>query len=79
MNIKITDVLTLSDGNQYVVVSNADYEGKKYYYLVDINNNSNIKFCLEKDGKLSVLKNENVNQELLSLLLNKISDFINNW
>ncbi len=45
--IDIKDVLTLSDGNQYGVVSKAIKDNKTYYYLMDINDNSNIKFCFE--------------------------------
>lgn len=50
--IDTKDVLTLSDGNQYGVVSKTTKDNTIYYYLVDINDNSNIKFCYED-------KNEN--------------------
>ena len=45
MNINIKDILTLSDDNRYVVISKAQYENKQYLYLIDINNNENMKFC----------------------------------
>lgn len=45
--IEIKDTLNLSDGNEYVVCSKVDYEGKKYLYLIDIENYKNVKFCEE--------------------------------
>ena len=45
--IDIKDVLTLSDGKQYGVVSKTTKNNIVYYYLIDINDNSNIKFCYE--------------------------------
>ena len=34
--IQIKDVVTLSDQNEYLVVSKVDHEDRNYYYLVDI-------------------------------------------
>ena len=42
--MEIKDVLTLEDNNKYVVASKINYEGKEYYYLVDINALSCLKF-----------------------------------
>ena len=35
--IEIKDIVTLSDHNEYQVVSKVDYEYRIYYYLIDIN------------------------------------------
>jgi len=45
--IEIKDTLNLSDGNEYVVCSKVNYEGKKYLYLIDIDDYKNVKFCEE--------------------------------
>ena len=45
--IDIKDLLRLSDGNQYCVVSKTVKDNIVYYYLVDVKDNSNIKFCYE--------------------------------
>lgn len=73
--IDIRDVLTLSDGNKYGVVSKTIKDGIVYYYLVDINDNSNIKFCYE-DKTPNQIDLVEVNDEKLikSLLLS----FVNN-
>ena len=43
--IDIKDVITLDDDKEYLVVSKSDYfNSKQYFSLVDINDNSNIKF-----------------------------------
>lgn len=50
--IDIGDILTLSDGNEYLVTNKAKRKGKKYYLLVCEEDLSNIKFCYEdKKGK----------------------------
>ena len=51
MNIK--DLVTLSDDNEYQVISKTNYEGLVYYYLVDMNDISNIKFLYENGDKLT--------------------------
>ena len=69
--IDIKDTLNLSDGKEYVVASKAEYENDIYYYLVDINEYSNIKFCKEKktndDLRMIELEDENLIQKLLPM------------
>jgi len=48
MKIETRDVITLNDSNKYVVCSKVNYQGNNYLYLIDINNNKNIKFAKEK-------------------------------
>lgn len=58
--IDIRDVITLSDNNKYGVASKAEKDNTVYYYLVDINDISNIKFCYEviSDSKLELVEVE---------------------
>ena len=48
MNIKRGDLITLSDNNQYLVISKIFYEDKFYLYFIDMNDDKNIKFGFEK-------------------------------
>ena len=69
MNINIKDVLTLSDKNKYIVVSKASYENREYLYLMDINNNTNIKFCYLDNDELVESEDKIINTKLLPLLI----------
>lgn len=71
MDINYKDIITLEDGNEYVVVSKINYDGKDYIYLVDIKNTSNIKFAeIEIEGEktyISVIDNNE--KELLDKII----------
>lgn len=73
MNIDIKDTLILSDYNEYVVVSKVEYEDKYYYYLVDINNNENLKFCYQNGDELVELNDEKLTTRLLPLFFKQIN------
>lgn len=84
MNVK--DLLTLSDNNEYVIVSKAIYEDKPYLYLVDINNSENIKFGLERQDSVGYIIDEIEDVVLIQTLLplfyeaskNMINDLLRN-
>lgn len=65
MNIK--DIVTLSDDHKYQVVSKTIYEDTTYYYLVDLNDITNIKFLYENIDHLTEVEDA----ELISILLPK--------
>ncbi|MDR2571861.1 MAG: hypothetical protein LBD23_16405 [Oscillospiraceae bacterium] len=69
MNIDIKDIITLSDNQNYIVCSKTEYQGATYFYLIDIENNENIKFVreIQQDGKTTVVEIED--KELLQQLL----------
>jgi len=67
MNINIKDILTLSDDNRYVVISKAQYENKQYLYLIDINNNENMKFCYIDNYEIVESNNKELNTKLIPL------------
>ena len=67
MNISIMDVLTLEDKNEYVVVSKVLYEDKNYMFLVDINNNKNVKFCYQDNDEVVESDDKDLNSRLLPL------------
>lgn len=66
--IDIKDVLTLDDDIKYVVVSKVQYtDGKEYYYLVDMNDNSNIKFGYVDNDDFVETSNTELMKNLLPL------------
>ena len=61
--MEMRDVITLDDNNKYAIISKIDYEGKKYYYLVDINNPENLKVSLVQPLNVVVCgKESTINQ-----------------
>ena len=75
--MKIKDVLTLSDNNNYVVASIADYDNKTYLCLVDINNNDNKKFCYLNKDEVIIIEQEDMNEIVLLKLMNNIVKTLN--
>ena len=76
MNIDIKDVITLSDKNKYVVVSKVFYDNKDYLYLVDINNNKNLKFCYLDNDEIVEISDKEINTKLLPLFFDKVKENI---
>lgn len=69
MEIEYQDIITLSDENKYLVASKVNYNNSKYIYLVDINDNKNLKFAeIENDGVISEL-DVNIDAELINNLV----------
>lgn len=77
MMIDIKDVLTLDDKNEYVVVSKINYNDKTYYYLIDKNVNSNIKFCYQDGEELVEFNDKQLTTKLLPLFLQAIKENLN--
>ncbi len=82
MEIEYQDVITLSDKNRYVVASKVNYNDSTYVYLVDIDNNTNLKFAeLEENNSLSELdsvRDEELINQLIPLLYNSSKGDIEN-
>ena len=68
--------MTLSDDNEYQVISKTNYEGLVYYYLVDMNDISNIKFLYENGDKLTEVDDPDLINRLLPRLLEEIKNVI---
>lgn len=77
MTIDIRDILTLDDNNKYLVISKINYENRNYYYLIDVNANSNIKFCYEKGDELVELNDKSLITKLIPLFDHKIKGVVN--
>ena len=74
----IGDILTLSDGNEYMIASKAEHEFKIYLCLVDINNNKNVKFCYLDNDEVVVVKKEKLSDVLVLKLLRNMTKLIDN-
>ena len=69
MTINIKDTLTLDDNNEYVVVSKINVDDKNYFYLIDKNDNSNVKFCYQENDELVELNDKELVTRLLPLFV----------
>ena len=76
MNINIKDILTLSDDNRYVVISKTQYENKEYLYLIDINDNKNMKFCYINGNKIIESNSKELNTKLIPLFYEVSKDML---
>lgn len=74
MKIDVKDLITLDDNNEYVVTGIADYNGITYYCLVDIHNNSNIKFCYLDNDEFVESSDQVINTRLLPLFMKSLND-----
>lgn len=72
MNIELRDILTIED-KEYVVSCKMVYKGEKYIYLVNMADNADVRFCLEKEGRIF----EIFDQEIVDALLIQIADNLN--
>lgn len=63
--MEVRDLVTLSDDNKYIVVQKIDYEGKTYYYLVDIDRNENIKFGYQDNDEFVEITNPELIRKLI--------------
>ena len=74
----IRDILTLDDDKEYVVASKTEYEGQIYYYLVDIDDITNMIFCYEDDNELVEFRDKEIFANILPKFLEASRSYINN-
>lgn len=75
--IENLDTITLSDNNEYIVVSHCKLGEHNYLYLVDTKNSSNVKFMEYKsEGLEEISENERV---LISKLVKEFTIDINRF
>lgn len=64
-----TNIITLDDDNKYVIVSKVVIKNINYYYLIDINNVKNVKFCQEeREGETIILKEITDKEVIINLI-----------
>lgn len=62
-----TNIITLDDDNKYVIVSKVVIKNINYYYLIDINNVKNVKFCQEE--RETIILKEITDKEVITNLI----------
>lgn len=75
MEIEPRDVIALSDGNQYVVVSKGTVNNIVYYCISDINNDDNMKICAQDNGELRLVQDSKELDAAIVCLGKNISSF----
>ena len=63
-----TNIITLDDDNKYVIVSKVVIKNINYYYLIDINNVKNVKFCREERVGETIILKEITDKEVITNL-----------
>ena len=59
------EIVTLSNREEYAVVSSIEYEGKNYVYLMNLEDYKNFKFCEFKDESLYVVQDSELIKKLI--------------
>ena len=73
----IADILKLSDGKDYIIVSKTNYEYKIYLCLVNMNDKNDVKFCYLDNDEIVLIKKEDLSSTLVLKLLKSMTDTIN--
>lgn len=68
MDINEKNIIILDDDNQYVVVKKINIENIIYYYIIDINDFTNIKYLYENGNELIEIEDENIIQNLIKTI-----------
>lgn len=64
-----TSIITLDDDNKYVIVNKVVIKNINYYYLIDINNVKNVKFCREERERETIILKEITDKEVITNLI----------
>ncbi len=81
MNIGVRDTLTLNGKDKYVVAGKITYKDDTYYYLVSLNNELDVKFCLHNKNNITSLTeviDPDIIEELLPLFCKSGIEFLSN-
>ena len=73
MKIDLKDLLTIED-KEYAVAAKMKYNGKDYIYLVNISENSDVKFCLIENKRIFEIFDKEIITELMKLITKNIKE-----
>ena len=73
MSIELKDILTLDNNKEYVVLSKTFYNNVEYYYLMELKNRDEIKFCYLDGEDLVESLDKELNTVLLQMCLNSLN------
>ena len=71
--ININDIVLLSDNQEYIVVSKADYKNRIYYYLADTQNKGNLKFLYLDNDELVEIQDLDVIKAISPMLIDNFN------
>lgn len=72
--LNLGEIITLSNGKKYVVVSSINYFNDNYVYLSEFYKNENIKICLVKNNEVTEVLDKDLIDELEKLFVDNISE-----
>ena len=71
MKIDLKDLLTI-DNKEYAVAAKIKYNGKNYIYLININDTSDIKFCLIENERVFEIFEKEIVTKLLEMITKNV-------
>lgn len=78
MKYEIKDVVTLGDDKQYIVMSTAEFENKRYLFLINLENEKDFKICEEDNEELYEIDDKDLISKVVPILHKKLVDEIEN-
>jgi len=69
--LNTNDIVKLSDGIEYLVVSKVNYQGGIYLYLINVADNTNVKFIELYDKEVIEVSDNSLLDELIKLIVLK--------
>ena len=70
-------VITMDNGEKYIVIEQVDYNGKTYLYLINKEDNKDAIFVEIKNDNILKIDPKLFSQHILPLFLEKLSKFNN--
>ncbi len=67
MKLNMRDVIKLEDNNEYAVASVTQLNNIIYYYLIDLNNDDNIKFGYIEDDSFVEIEDKDLINTLIPM------------
>lgn len=76
--MKYKDIVTLSDKCKYIVVETVEFEDKKYFYLIDIDKDDNIKIGYQDNDEFVEIQDPETIKKLIALFGKKANNILRN-
>lgn len=76
MNIKVNDVLTLSNKSKYMVISKTIIDNVVYLYIINVNNPKDLRIVYLNDGSVTKVKDEELLDRLKMIFLDNTLNYM---
>ena len=67
-------VITMENGDKYIVIYQIDYEGNTYLYLVNRDKNADTMFVQIRNNKVSYIEPKLFKEKIFPLFINALQD-----